>query len=266
MATISGAERGREILRILEEQQRISVEDIARRFQVSWVTARHDLTLLAKQGLLVRSRGGAIVAKAGTADPDLDFDIRIRLQADEKASIARAAAKLVGNGEVIALDASSTAFYLAMELSNHRELVVVTNGLRTAIALLRKPHITVILPGGVLRSEAVSLVGELGEDILKRTRIQKGFFSGRGLTPDDGLMDLSPEETRLKRAMVGACSEVIALVDHTKWQRGALLSVASPKQISTVVTDWKTPKGLIEAWRSRGTKVIVGEESSNGAS
>ena len=131
---------------------------------------------------------------------------------------------MVDEGEAVALDASTTAYYLALELRAKRELVVVTNGLLVATALADAPGITVLVTGGMLRLSAMSLVGDLGTDVLRTTRINKGFLGARGLSLERGLMDLNPDEVRIKQEMADACEQVVGIVDGTKWQRSALLS------------------------------------------
>src|ERR671934_109314 len=104
------------------------------------------------------------------------------LEADRKQAIARAAAAMVSEGEAVALDSSTTAYYLALELRTKRELVVVTNGLLIAAALADAPGITVLVTGGMLRLPSMSLVGDLGRQVLGTTRINKGFLGARGLS------------------------------------------------------------------------------------
>src|ERR671936_1480926 len=136
--------------------------------------------------------------------------------------MARAAAAMVDDGEAVALDSSTTAYFLARELRGRRELVVITNGLLIAAALADSPGVTVLLTGGMLRLPAMSVVGDVAAETVRTTRIDKGFFGARGLSLERGLMDLNPEEVRLKRELASACERVIGLFDGTKWQRSAL--------------------------------------------
>jgi DeoR/GlpR family transcriptional regulator of sugar metabolism len=241
----------------------MAVSELANLFGVSQVTMRQDLDALAQQALLVRIHGAALaVARPGG---ELDYHIRLRKERQEKLSIARAAAARVADGDVVALDASTTAYYLALELKARRELVVVTNSLRIGSALLDSPQIRVVLTGGEVRRAANSMVGELGQHVLTQTRIGKGFFGCQGLSLEDGLMDLDPEEVRLKRAMVAACAEPIGILDYTKWRRGGLLSFASARQISALITDSKAPNDQVAAWEARGIHVVRAQAGGEGA-
>ena len=171
---------------------------------------------------IARIRGGARALQRGQSE--LAFDVRLRVQEDAKRAIARAAAAMVGDGESVALDSSTTAYYVALELRDRRELVVVTNGLLVAAALAEAPGVSVIVPGGILRLAAMSLVGDFASGVLRTTRIGKGFFGARGVSLERGLMDLNPDEVRIKREIADACERVIGIFDHTKWHRTALLS------------------------------------------
>jgi DeoR/GlpR family transcriptional regulator of sugar metabolism len=185
------------------------------------------------------------------------FDLRLRLEVGRKCAIARAAAALVGEGEAVALDASTTAYYLALELRAKRELVVVTNGLLVATALADAPGITVLVTGGALRLSAMSLVGDLGTDVLRTTRINKGFLGARGLSFERGLMDLNPDEVRIKQEMADACEQVYGILDGTKWHRSALLSFVPAEALTGIVTDSSAPEEEVQAWRSAGVDVVV---------
>ena len=153
---------------------------------------------------------------------------------------------MVGEGEAVALDSSTTAYYLALELRAKRELVVVTNGLLIAAALADAPGINVLVTGGMLRLQAMSLVGDVGADVLRETTITKGFLGARGLSLERGLMDLNPDEVRIKQEMARACERVIGIFDATKWHRTALLSF--------VAADAWTRSSRTRARRSRRSR------------
>lgn len=245
------------VLELLEARDGVRVAELAEHFSVSEVTVRHDLASLARQGLVARVRGGVRALHRGQSE--LAFDVRLRLQAAEKRAIARAAAEMVGDGEAVALDSSTTAYFVALELREKRELVVVTNGLLIAAALADAPGITVLLTGGMLRLPAMSVVGDLGIGVLRTTRIDRGFFGARGLSLERGLMDLNPDEVRLKQEMASACERVVGVFDRTKWARSALLSFVQAERVDAIVTDSGAPSELVESWRARGVEVVAAE-------
>jgi DeoR family transcriptional regulator of aga operon len=255
LRNLSQSERLRQVLLLLETRDYVPVTELSEAFAVSEVTVRSDLTVLAKQGLVVRIRGGVRAIQQGQSE--VGFDLRLRLEVEGKRAVARAAAAMVDEGEAVAIDASTTGYYLALELRAKRELVVVTNGLLVATALADAPGITVLVTGGVLRLSAMSLVGDLGTDILRTTRINKGFLGARGLSLERGLMDLNPDEVRIKQEMADACEQVFGIFDGTKWHRSALLAFVATEDLAGIVTDSSAPSAEVGAWRAAGVHVVV---------
>ncbi len=245
------------VLHLLETRDSVHVAELAEAFSVSEVTIRSDLSALARQGLVARVRGGVRALQQGQSE--VGFDLRLRLEVERKRAIGRAAAALVNEGEAVALDASTTAYYLALELRGKRELVVVTNGLLVATALADAPGISVLVTGGMLRLSAMSLVGDLGTDVLRTTRINKGFLGARGLSLERGLMDLNPDEVRIKQEMADACEQVYGIFDGTKWHRSALLAFVPVDQLAGIITDSSAPATEVEAWRGAGVEVVTVE-------
>ena len=164
---------------------------------------------------------------------------------------------MVADGEAVALDSSTTAFYIALELRDKRELVVVTNGLRLASALADAPGVSVIVPGGLVRMAAMSVVGDFASSVLRSTRIGHGFFGARGISADLGLMDLNPDEVKIKREMADVCERVVGVFDHTKWLRSALFSFVPTERIDAIVTDEAAPADPVQEWRARKVDVVT---------
>ena len=255
LRNLSQSERMEHVLRLLETRDYVQVAELSQAFAVSEVTVRSDLTELARQGLVARIRGGVRALQHGQSE--VGFDLRLRLEVDRKRAIARAAAAMVNEGEAVALDASTTAYYLALELRSKRELVVITNGLLVATALADAPGITVLVTGGMLRLSAMSVVGDFGADVLRTTRINKGFLGARGLSLSRGLMDLNPDEVRIKQEMADACEQVYGIFDGTKWHRSALLAFVSVEELAGIITDSSAPAVEVEAWRAAGVNIIT---------
>jgi DeoR/GlpR family transcriptional regulator of sugar metabolism len=255
LRNLSQSERLEHVLRLLDTRDYVQVAELSQTFAVSEVTVRSDLTELARRGLVARIRGGVRAIQHGQSE--VGFDLRLRLEVERKRAIARAAAAMVNEGEAVALDASTTGYYLALELRAKRELVVVTNGLLVATALADAPGITVLVTGGMLRLSAMSLVGDLGADVLRTTRINKGFLGARGLSLSRGLMDLNPDEVRIKQEMADACEQVYGVFDGTKWHRSALLAFVQVEDLAGIITDSSAPTAEVEAWRAAGVDVIT---------
>jgi DeoR/GlpR family transcriptional regulator of sugar metabolism len=249
-------ERQEHIARIVEEHGRARVGDLAAQFHVSAVTIRKDLLVLETENRLVRTHGGAIAVDRSR--PELAFEIRERLQADEKQLIGAAGAALVHDGESIVMDASTTALSVARHLKARggwSQLTVITNGLRLASELAGHPGIIVLMLGGRVRWEALSVVGQLGDGLFSRINVQKAFLGAAGFTLESGLSDATDEEAQIKRSMVAAAREVIAIVDHTKWERAAFATFCPTDKVGVVLTDAGAPADMVRALTGRGVEV-----------
>ncbi|WP_199433429.1 DeoR/GlpR family DNA-binding transcription regulator [Qaidamihabitans albus] len=260
MAAVSEYEREQEVLRRLESSARVTVADLVAAFDVSAVTIRKDLDLLERRGLLRRVRGGAV--RADSSDEGA-FALRIRHSRREKLAIARAAADLVDDGDVIALDSSTTCYYLATQLTGRQNLVVVTNGLRTAMLLQEQSSATVVLPGGVIRRASSSLVGQIGDVLQGRGTIRKGFFGLRGLSVEHGMLELSEDEASAKRSIARVCRHRYGVFDSTKVDRFGLYPFVGPGDVTALFTDDGVAPETVRTWRELGVDVHVvtaGEE------
>lgn len=257
-------ERQQEIAKIIETDGRARVTDLAGRFGVSAVTIRKDLYVLESERRVVRTHGGAIAPRGSR--PELAFEIREGLQREEKNRMGALAAAQVGNGESIVLDASTSALSVARHLKDRETwhgLTVVTNGIRVASELAGHPGITVLMLGGRVRWEALSVVGPLGDGVFRRVNVQKAFLGAAAFTIEAGLSDAMEEEAQIKRAMVAAAREVYALVDHTKWGRVAAATFCHIDRLTAVITDTEAPPSLVTALREAGIVVtLVGARSA----
>jgi DeoR/GlpR family transcriptional regulator of sugar metabolism len=250
-------ERQDEIARLIADNGRARVSDLSERFGVSAVTIRKDLLILEGQDRLVRTHGGAIAPRG--AGPEPAFAIRERLQRDEKTRMGAAAAARVNDGESIALDASTSAMSIARHLKGSRTwhgLTVITNSIRVASELAGQQGVTVLMLGGRVRWEALSVVGPLGDAVFRRVNVQKAFVGAAGFTIEAGLSDAMEEEAQIKRSMVNAARDVYAVVDHTKWGRIASATFCRTDRLTGVFTDDEAPADMVAALRAMGTDVV----------
>jgi DeoR family transcriptional regulator of aga operon/DeoR family fructose operon transcriptional repressor len=149
--------------------------------------------------------------------------------------------------------------------SGWSQLTIITNGLRIAFELAGQPGITVLMLGGRVRWEALSVVGQLGDGLFDRINVQKAFLGAAGFTVESGLADATDEEAQIKRSMVSAAREVIAIVDHTKWERAAFATFCPTDQIGLVLTDASAPAAMVENLRSRSIDVRLVDHASGPA-
>lgn len=254
MRSLDEFERAQSILADLEANGRVMVNELVGRLGVSAVTIRKDLDGLEQRSMLRRIRGGAVAA--GTADEGA-FEMRLRHSRAAKQAIASRAARLVNDGDVVAIDASTTCYYLAHEILDRRSLVVITNGMKVATLFMEHSNAMVLMPGGVLRRSAGSMVGPIGDVLAGRGRIDKGFFGVKGLSVQHGLMDLAVEEAEAKRYLARSCDQVFALFDSSKVGRFGLHSFAPTKSVTALYTDESVSPSVADEWEALGVRLHV---------
>jgi DeoR/GlpR family transcriptional regulator of sugar metabolism len=248
-------ERHDQIIGLVQQRGRISVTELSELFSVSAMTIRNDLANLEEHGLLLRTHGGAMAKADSSLEPA--FLLRKELHSAAKERIGRAAAGLVRDGDSIVLDASTTTWQIARNLKDRHELTVITNGLFIALELVDAPGVTVVIPGGTLRTASTSLIGDIGGCVLDRYHVQKGFFGARGFTLQEGLTDVNQYEVELKRLMVARSKEVIGVVDSSKWGQVAFATFASLDQVNHLISDDEAPEEMVSALERQGIKVTI---------
>jgi DeoR/GlpR family transcriptional regulator of sugar metabolism len=254
VASLDEFSREQAILAALRSSGRVGVGELASRLGVSTVTVRKDLDALERRSLLKRVRGGAV--GVGASDEGA-FEMRLRDSRESKQAIAKAAAALVHDGDVIAIDSSTTTFYLAREILDRRNLIVVTNGLRLAMLLMEHSSARVLVLGGMMRRSAGSVVGPLGDVLSSRGRIGKGFFGLVGLSTTHGLMDISVDEAHTKRSLARSCNEIYGLFDSSKVQGFGLHAFAGVDEITALYTDGNATQEFVNQWKRLDVPVVA---------
>ncbi len=227
-------QRHREILGRLRDAGGVRVADLAKTLHVTEETIRRDLEKLSLDGKLVRTHGGAAPVRDDRRD--LPFDVRKTTHLSEKQTIAAHAVRYVAEGDVIALDPSSTAHELAKILPDC-PLTVVTNSLPVAVTLLDRTHVRVVCTGGTLDMRSRSFTGLLAEQALERFNITKLFLSAKGVDLSRGLSEVTEEQARLKRRMMDVAGKTFLLVDHSKLGVKSVVFFASVTEADVLITD-----------------------------
>jgi len=243
---LTSFERRQSLLELLRKQPGLRVPEMARELGISDGTVRNDLNALEQQGRLTRVHGGAVLNNELQSSSST-FGIRYQEHVNEKNCIGQRAAQLVQDGDSILLDASSTAYYLSLNLKDRIRLRVVTNGIDVACLLARNTTNTVVLLGGVVTPYGSSVTGSLSEQIIHDLHVQRAFVSCSGFSLERGLTDVHLDEAELKSKAITSAREVIALVDSSKMGKEDLTSFASIKQITHVFTD----SNLNDEWAER---------------
>ena len=254
-------ERQSEIMNMLGARKSLSVPEAAAHFHVTGETIRRDFKQLERQGLLVRTHGGALLPEDSVTETPLRIREGINIRG--KDVMGAAAARLVQPGETVMLDASTSALYVAMHLKNKKNLTVITNAERIVSELADCPDITVVCTGGVLRHKSRSYVGRAAENVIGSYYADHLFFSCKGFDPELGLTDSIEEESALRRVMLTRARARIFLCDCTKFGRVGFTTTATLADIHKFITDAPPEAPVRDALAAAGVECIVAQRPSN---
>ena len=235
-------ERQRRILEELERKPDITVRELARLLFVSEPTIRRDLTELASKGIITKVYGGAILHQ-GAADREIPFFFRQQEKSAVKSQMGAKAASLVKDGMVVMLDGSTSAFHLVPYLAQRKDLIVVTSGAKTAVALA-EANIRTFCTGGQMLIHSFSYVGAQAESFIENINADILFFSCRGLSQQGYMTDLSIEEANLRKVMFRYCKEKILLCDSSKFGRSHFYNIGHVSEIDGIVSEKELPPGI----------------------
>lgn len=254
--------RRSEMLRIIRERQTMSVTELISMFDESAATIRKDLTYMAENGLVTRTRGEVHIkhTEAAAAPHVTPFDMRSAMYKSEKRAIAKEAIKYIQNVDSILLDSGSSTYELAGLIAQHRcDLTIVTNSLPAA-QLLSTSQNSVFLAGGMIFSQNSSTQGPETEQYISKIEADKAFIGATGAKGHGGLYASSPYEESLKRRLIKSAHTVYALVDHSKFNKTSMYLFADYKDIDYIITDKPVAdEELRKRIEDAGTKIIVAE-------
>lgn len=240
----------------------VRIEQLAEDFSVTLMTIHRDLDVLQQQGWLRKVRGGA------TAQPSPLFhgDIRYRMQAmgDAKDELARTAIKLIGNGQSVMMDESTTVLHLAKLLPSHGPVTVITHFLQIIKQLGEEPGIDVIGLGGVYYPAYDAFLGLLTAEAIRSLRSDILFMSTTAIT--EGFCYHQSQETiMVKRALMDSTARRVLLVDHSKFSKRGLFQLAPLTDFDLVLVDSRTSPDALAELHDLGVHVhIAGTESEDG--
>ncbi len=251
-------ERRREIVSVLGQNGRVTVEEIVRRFGVSAVTARGDLDALSESGALIRSHGGGI--KPLAAAPEHPLLVRAGMHHAEKLRIAQAASQLIRPFQTIILCTGSTSAELAAQIgraSPERNVTVITYALNVAVMLAERPNVSLVMLGGFLRQPSTAFVGPHAEQMMQSLHADHCFLGTVGLDADIGLTTLDIMEAQLNQRMISSAAQVTVLADSSKFGHRSLSLISEFRHIHRVITDLAAPPAQVEKLQARGIEVVL---------
>jgi DeoR family glycerol-3-phosphate regulon repressor len=218
----------------------VTVEALAEQFGVTLQTVRRDVKLLSDEGLLARFHGGVRVPASTTEN--IAYRQRQSLHAEGKVAIARAVAARIPEGCSLFLNIGTTIEAVARELVRRKGLRVITNNLNVAAILSSNPECEVIVAGGVVRARDRGIVGEAAVDFIRQFKVDIALIGISGIEPDGSLRDFDYREVKVAQTIIEQAREVWLAADHSKFNRPAMVQLATLNQVGRLFTDAPPPE------------------------
>jgi DeoR/GlpR family transcriptional regulator of sugar metabolism len=251
-------ERWNKIETLIREKGAVTTADLVERFDVSLETVRRDLLAMEQAGKLMRVHGGAV--KKGDVIPFVELRQRNRAHGREKEELARNAMQFIREGDVIGIDAGSTAIAVAKEMRDRfSKLTVVTFSSDVFDILRENGGIDIILVGGRFMHAEIAFFGPLTQEVLKSIYVPKWFLFPAALSLEHGVCCDLEEHATLYRQITASAEQVYILADSSKFERKALLKLDDMKPAHIYVTDSGLSKELQKLYEENGIKVVVKE-------
>lgn len=263
-------ERRRQIVSLTAVHGRVTVVELAQRFNVTAETIRRDLATLDDQGVVYRVHGGAVPAHSFRTEPT-SLETRSKASLAAKKAIGKKALQVLPeNPCTVFIDAGTTTAMMAEQLAEDRalrkqeftsiDLHIITNSLPISTLLADAPGCDVRLVGGHVRPESQAVVGDIATRSIGVLRADVAFIGTNAITMQHGLSTPDAQEGAIKRAMITNAQQVVTMCDSTKFGLDYLVSFARIEDIATVVTDRAAPQGYIDALAEANISVLFADQ------
>lgn len=246
------AERQAKIIEMIKSKGSVQVEDLAQELKVSAMTIRRDLVKLQEEGKVERCHGGAV------AKQEVNYAKKQTSHRNVKERLAGKCASFVSEGDTIFLDAGTTTYEIAKRIKEIPGILIVTNDLEIA-RLFMDSEVEVFVCGGRVQKATGSMFDRYAAGLLADFKFDIGFFGAASINEAYEVTTPTVEKMWIKRETPKQCEKAYLVVDHSKFDRQAMVRVNHLKDYTAVVTDYKFCKEELEELRKMGTVIIRGQ-------
>lgn len=226
--------RKQKIKDLILERKSATVAELAKMFSVTDETIRRDLRSLEKEGVLMRSYGGAFVQTG--VENVIDYSIRSTVYLEEKTFIAEKCKQIIQNGDVIFLDNSTTTYFIAKAVQDMR-LTLITNSLPIVDLLSTKENIRLISTGGFFSMKELAFYGSKAQKALQEYYVDKAFFSCRSISLEHGVTDSNDSLAQMRITITDRSKERYLVADYTKFNQTSFIHVCGFDCLNGILTD-----------------------------
>ncbi|MBV1867833.1 MAG: DeoR/GlpR family DNA-binding transcription regulator [Marinosulfonomonas sp.] len=249
-------DRQMNILAEIRSDGRVEVDGLADSFSVTTQTIRRDLAQLCDRGLAARTHGGA---KRLLSVSNVGYEDRRRIQIDVKERLGICAASLIPSDCSITLNIGTTTEQVAYALSEHSDLVVLSNNVNIITAFMGSKMKELILVGGSVRQSDGAIVGADAVEFISRYKVDYAVIGASALDSDGAILDFDTREVSVARAILKNARTKILVCDSTKFEKSAPVRICHVGDLDYFVTDVKPPDSFVAAAGLEDTKILLAD-------
>jgi len=247
------------IMEMLMLEGVVKTDELIRKLGVSIETIRRDFAQLEKEGILKKTYGGAMLAKAIKQNELSLLESRRKICMREKQAIAKRAADFIPDNCLIALGCGSTVLEFSTRLADKHDLSVITNDFLVAYQMLENSKHSIFFIGGQINTPVTyATSGFFTKEFLDIfSQIDIFVFSAEGITCEDGLTTITNDINELIKSLITRSKKRIAIADHSKFNKKTIFKTCGFQQVDILVTDSKAPAHILDFAREKGVRVEV---------
>ena len=246
-------EKHSRIIEIMENQNVISIKELAQKLDCTEMTVRRNLDELESMNFVKRERGYATLLKTAQAT---DYYIQSEENVKEKSAIAHVALQYIQPSQNICLDSGTTIQRLVELLPSDITLSVITPSLTAAMTLSNYKFVQVLIPAGFLHHSNRSVLFAEPEE-MDKYQADVAFLSCRSLRVPGGTFEHSQTLTATKKALASIAQKRILLLDYSKWEVNSLCNAINMDMLDIIITDTKAPFDSVLKIINLGKEIIL---------
>ncbi len=251
-------ERHQAIIELVNQQGFLTIEALAKHFEVTPQTIRRDLNQLDEEHRLKRYHGGAGIPEHSSTHNTAYAERKIQ-NFTEKTQIAKMVAQHIPNHASLFINIGTTTETIAHALMQHTDLTIITNNLHVASIMSSKEDFNVIIAGGVVRHRDGGIIGEATLDFVRQFKVDIAVIGISGIDEDGDLLDFDYQEVRIAQAIVHQSRQIFLAADHSKFGRNAMIRMGNISNTTHLFTDQIPPESVLRVMQEHEVKLLLAE-------
>lgn len=249
-------ERVEKIIQLLNENEKVIVKELSKRFTVTEDCIRKDLKALEKRGIIKRTYGGGVLIRQ--AAPHNDILSRKNINSEGKMKIAEKAFEIIKPRETIFLDISSINILIAEKIAKgNKKLVVITNMIDIFRTFSNCDHVDVIGTGGVFDKELNGFVGSTAIESISRHKVNRAFIGSCGVNMfDKSVTTFDVEDGNTKKAIIHSGKKVYLVMENKKFKYDGTYKFADVYDVDAIIVDEMPDEKICEELEKVSVELI----------